>query len=252
MRMRMIGLARHSANTSLAVLASEPPILEEKITLLSTNSSRSRVQSQLCLTAAALAGSAMGVANTAEAAVVTTWANANLAIPATTAGVYINLVTGATGSSGGAVAGWDFNPYLTASGLGFYWSPDLAGGLRGAAVAVGPSPNNNLAADLPFGSVVSAASLFTSAIQSASANYRDTGVSYLGFRFVNSGVMNYGYAAIQTSAANGFPATLLGWVYEDSGQSITVQPIPAPGAAGLLAMLAIGATSRRSMRRKSA
>jgi hypothetical protein len=208
------------------------------------NANVTRVQTQLALTAAALAGSAMGFEQTASAAINTTFAGANITIPATLAGIYINLATGATGTS--AFGGWDFNPYLTSSGLGFYWGTDLAGGLRGGAVET--AALSNLAADLSFGTVVGPSSTFTSAIQSASANYRDTGVSYLGFRFVNGTTMNYGYAAIQTSAANGFPATLLGWVFEDSGAPITVQAIPAPGAASLLGLLAAGATTRRSRR----
>lgn len=207
------------------------------------NVSLARVQSQLALSAAALAGTAMGFEQTASAAINITNATANIAVPATTAGVYINLETGATGGS--AFAGWDFNPYLTASGLGFYW-----GGAGTTASGVATAPAATVYADLAFGTVVGPSSPFTGAIQGANPNFRDSGVSYLGFRFTNgANVVNYGYAAIQTSATNGFPATILGWVFEDSGASITVQAIPAPGAASLLGLLAAGATTRRSTRR---
>lgn len=206
---------------------------------------KTNVQTQLCLSAAALAGSAMGFEQAASAAINTTFANVNLAVPATFAGVYIDLGTGATG--GGAFAGWDFNPYQTSSGLGFYWGGDLIGGQRSGGVAT--TVGGSVYADLSLGTVVSAASPFTSAIQGANPNYRDNGVSYLGFRFNNNGVFNYGYAAIQTTAGSGngagFPATILGWVFEDSGAPITVQAIPAPGAASLLGLLAAGSITRR-------
>jgi hypothetical protein len=214
------------------------PVLEEKF-MKTVNS----VQSQLCLTAAALAGTAMGFEQSANAAVVTTFASANISVPATTAGVYINLQTGATASSAGALPGWDFNPYLTGSGLGFYWNQSPAGTHGGVATA----PASTTYANLAFGTVVGPSSPFTAAIQgTAGTSYRQTGISYLGFRFRNAAnVTNYGYAAIQTSATNGFPATVLGWIYEDSGASITVQQIPTPGAAGVLGMLAAGAMTRR-------
>jgi len=203
------------------------------------------VQTQLCLTAAALAGSAMGFEQAASAAINTTFSNVNIAVPATFGGVYIDLGTGATG--GGSFAGWDFNPYQTASGLGFYWGGDLIGGQRSGGVET--ALLSAIYADLAIGTVVGPGSNFTSAIQGANPNYRDTGVSYLGFRFNNGGVFNYGYAAIQTTAGtgngNGFPATILGWVFDDSGSSITVQTIPAPGAAGLLGLLAAGSITRR-------
>jgi hypothetical protein len=203
----------------------------------------SRVQSQLTLAAVALTGTAMGFENKASAAIINTFANANLTIPATALGIYINLQTGDTGTNPASVSGWDFNPYLGSSGLGFYWRPGSQAG--------GVTTNATAYADLPFGSVVGPASSFTAAIQATAPNYRDSGVSYLGFRFRNLlGDLNYGYAAIRTSASNGFPATILGWVFEDSGAPITVQQVPTPGAAGLLGLLAAGATTRRSVRRK--
>jgi hypothetical protein len=43
----------------------------------------------------------------------------NIAIPADIDGVYVNLVTGATGTSGLSVPGWDINPYSAAAVPGF-------------------------------------------------------------------------------------------------------------------------------------
>jgi hypothetical protein len=218
---------------------------------LSTN----RIQKQLGLSAAAIAGCALGHGDVASAAIVNTFQSANLSVPASLAGVYINLSSGATGSSAAAVAGWDFNPYQTSSGLGFYWSPDLVGADRGGGVVTVPA--GTVYADLAVGAVVGPASPFSSSIQGANPNFRTTGVHYLGFRFSNAGALNYGYAAIQTTAGsgnlNGFPATVLGWRFDDAANTpITIAPIPEPGSAGLLATLAAGATALRALRRRTA
>ena len=58
---------------------------------------------------AALAGVALAAPAAAKADII--WnSTANINIPSTTAGVYINLVTGVTGTNPAAVPGWDINP----------------------------------------------------------------------------------------------------------------------------------------------
>ena len=44
-------------------------------------------------------------------------------------GLYINFVTGATGTSSGAVPGANFNPYNGGTGLQFFWNAGVNGGL---------------------------------------------------------------------------------------------------------------------------
>ena len=56
------------------------------------------------LAGAAFSGSALG-------AIVC--ASPNLPLPQNLDGFYINLVTGATGTSGSLTPGWDFNPYAS-------------------------------------------------------------------------------------------------------------------------------------------
>jgi hypothetical protein len=213
-----------------------------------TKASSGSIQTQLGLCAAAIAGTA-AVASTAEAVIVTTFQNTTIPIPATLAGVYLNFATGATGTS--AFAGWDFNPYQTASGLGFYWGTDLVAGARAGGVET--APGSNLDADYAAtGGPVGPAQTFTSAIQGASLNYRNTGLHRLPLRFVNGAVFNYGYVDIQTTAGAGnqagFPANLRGWVFDDSGAAMTVPPIPEPSSASLLALVA-GAAGLRGWRR---
>jgi hypothetical protein len=210
------------------------------------------VQAQLGLCAAALAGTA-AVTPSAEATIVTTFANTTIPVPATLAGIYINLQNGLTGTSAATTPGWDFNPYQTATGLGFYWSPDLVGGLRGGGVATGPATNlyQDFAAT---GGTAGPTSDYTSAIQGTSLNYRSTGTHRLGLRFSNAGVFNFGYLTIDTTAGagnlNGFPATIRGWVFDDSGAAITIPPVPEPSSAALLALVA-GSAGLRCWRRKS-
>ena len=57
--------------------------------------------------AAAAAAVVVGSANAA----IVHWADANLTVPATIDGLYINVETQTTGSAGSVVAGWDINPY---------------------------------------------------------------------------------------------------------------------------------------------
>jgi|SoiMethySBSTD1v2_1073268.scaffolds.fasta_scaffold683799_2 hypothetical protein len=216
----------------------------------------SKVHAQLGLCAAAVAGTAAISSNVAEATLVTTFQNTNLPVPATLSGVYINLETGGTGTSAAGTAGWDFNPYQTSSGLGFYWSPSpLVGGQRAGGVETAPA--SGLYADMAPGSTVGAANSFTSAIQGTSANFRSTGNHILGMRFVNAaGIFNYGYVKITTTAGtgsgNGFPATITGWVFDDSGATVTIPgggQVPEPASAAILA-LATGALGVRRIGRK--
>jgi hypothetical protein len=155
---------------------------------------------------------------------------ANLNVPATTEGLYINFVTGVSGVSEGAVPGFDFNPYAAAntnpSGqLKFYWGPESNGGagvvssgvsyaVLGPSVTIGPD------------------SVFTRAGFTGDTSAWLAGTSgYLGMRFLSEtpGIIVYGWLALSTTAPLGFPATIEGWCYEDSGAAI-VTPDPRPDA----------------------
>jgi hypothetical protein len=212
----------------------------------------STIQTRLGLCAAALAGTAAAVPS-AQAAIITF--NTSIVVPATAAGIYINLATGATGSSAGTTTGWDFNPYLVGatSALGFYWSPSTVGGLRGAGVAT--TSTSNQYAVLTPGTTVNSSSFFTSAIQGTTPNYTTgaTGDKILGFRFVNeaTGVLNFGYMVINTTAGNGFPATIRGWSYQNDGTAITVVPEPSTTALLSVAAIALGALGVRKWRRQA-
>lgn len=212
----------------------------------SINLNSSKVQAQLALCAAAVTG--LAVAPKAEAVIVNTFSNTVIPIPSTTVGIYLNLETGVSGSSGSAVTGYDFNPYLANSGaqLGFYWG---ATATRGAGV--GSSTTTGPYLDLTLGTAVGPTSTFTAAILGTTGSaYLQNGNHILGFRFINAaGATNYGYMTIQTTATTGFPATIRGWTFENSGAPIVVTAVPEPSTVALLA-LAGGAVGVRAWRRR--
>src|SRR5205085_10449977 len=68
--------------------------------------------------ACAAAAAAAGVAQKSEAAIVYS-GPVSINVPSTTAGIYMNVVTGVFATTPGAVAGWDLNPW-SSSGLSLW------------------------------------------------------------------------------------------------------------------------------------
>lgn len=157
-----------------------------------------------------------------------------LNVPATTEGLYVNLVTGVSGVSEASVPGFDIDIYAAASTspsgqLRYYWGPASNGG---AGVVV----SGDTFAVLGSGVTISASSLFSRAAFAGNTNAWQAGTSgYLGMRFQNEATSSivYGWMALTTTAAFGFPATISGWCYENSGAGIvTPSPVDAIFASG--------------------
>ncbi len=205
----------------------------------------SNVAMRLGMCAAALAGTAAMVPD-AHAAIVTF--STPIAVPNTFAGVYINLLTSANAPTTGAVPGWDFGPWGSSSGLAFFWNGTPSGTSGGVAgTTTGPY------LDLPLGSVISRGSTFSSSASSAQTlAFQAGGTHVLGFRFFNesTAATNYGYLTMATTGPLGFPATVTGWSFENSGAAITVVPEPATALMMTLGALALGATHLRRVRRE--
>lgn len=199
----------------------------------------------LTATAAMLMG-----ASSASAALVSFATPIN--VPNNFDGVYVNLLTGATGTSGGAVAGWDFNPYNSGTSLSFFWSGTPAASSGGvAATATGPY------LDLAPGTVVSGASTFATVTATANtAAFQIPGTHTLGFRFFNeaTAAVNYGYMTLSSGGPTGFPLTIQGWTFENSGGAITVPTvngaIPEPTTWAML-ILGFGVVGSAMRRRRS-
>lgn len=206
----------------------------------------SNVAVRLGMCAAALAGTA-GMVSSAHATVVTF--NTPIVVPNTFDGVYLNFLTGATGTAGGSVAGWDFNPYNSGTSLSFFWAatPSQASGVAGTTT--GPY------SDLGPGATISAASTFAQVTATtAAAAFQTVGTHTLGFRFWNegTGAINYGYATLSAGGTTGFPLTITGWSFENSGAAITIPAVPEPATTAMFALgaLALGAVNLRRVRRQ--
>lgn len=152
----------------------------------------------------------------------------DLDLPATTEGLYVNLVTAVSGTSEGAVPGFDFDPYAAASTnpagqLKFYWGAESSGG-------AGVASTGTTYAVLGPGVSIGADNLFTRAAFTGDTTAWQAGTTgYLGTRFRDetTGLLLYGWLSLSTTSPLGFPATLHGWCYEDSGAAI-VTPDPPP------------------------
>ena len=161
------------------------------------------------LAAALAAGMTLG-APAAYAAVVC--AAPSIAVPQNIDGVYINLVTGATGTTGSGTVGWDFNPYASSSSTLLSFN---------GATGSGYVASGGVISALSAGTPIDASSTFLTGIQSsatAMASYRAgvTNANYLGFRFTEGGNTYYGWISLTTTGPNGFPATLNSYCYENT------------------------------------
>lgn len=166
----------------------------------------------------------------AATAAVVCHADANLTVPQTSEGLYINFVTRVSGLTEASVPGFDFDPYAAANSvpdsdqLRFYWGPATT---NNGGVA---SSGNTYAVLLP-GDSIGPASTFTRAAFTGDTTAWQAGQNgaYLGARFRNeaTSVMNYGWVRLKTTAPLGFPLSVLDWCYDDSGAAITIpQPLP--------------------------
>jgi len=188
------------------------------------------------------AAAAATVVGGASAAVVQS-SVANVLIPVNTAGIYVNIVAGTTGT-GSSLAGWDINPW-NASNLSFFNPNAPTGGVyvRTSTTVAGVS-------NLAVGTVVGASSLYASgAAQSTGSNpfILNSSNNFVGFRFVNEAngnAIHYGYMQIELGASPIDPVRkIVGIWYEDvAGAAITV---PAPGAFALLGLAGLAGRRRR-------
>jgi len=169
----------------------------------------------------------------------------NISVPNNNDGVYINFVTGLTGSTGSLVPGWDFNPFNDTTGLAFYGEATPQGILASALGINAPAIRLN--AGDPISSGAQYNQFFTSAI-----NFRTGGLGYVGLRFMNesTGALNYGWALISTTSGDGFPATIVSYAFENTGQGILAGAVPEPSPIVLLGIFAAGAVAVRALRKR--
>lgn len=140
----------------------------------------------------------------------------NLAIPATFDGLYLNWLTGLTCTAGCTAANFMFNPFGTTT-MSFFW-PSGGGAQTGGVGAA------NVYSVLASGATIGPASTYVTSTSTTATAAFNAGVTggFLGFRFVNAGVTNYGYAQLNTTAPGGFPATVVRYWYNNVGDPITI------------------------------
>lgn len=182
-------------------------------------------------------------AQTAHAAVVEVNFSGNSfsTVPFNIDGFYLNVVTGAVGTAGSGVSGWDLNPYYSgATGtnpLFNFFNPTGGGTVSGGPLAAG--------------SVIGATSTFATGV--VAATQPAAGTYNFGFRFLNesTGITNYGYVTVQQLQASPLAAgsiRVLGYAYENSGASISVVPEPGTYLMMLAGLGLVGAAAARRRR----
>jgi hypothetical protein len=186
----------------------------------------------------ALAAVALTSAN-ASAAVVH-WSDANLVIPPTYAGLYINVELRTTGSSK-SLAGWDINPYGN-GGISWY-SPTGEGVLQ--------LPKFTGAGSLAVGYVVDASGTYlddttSEFVEGFDGFWQYNASNYFGFSFTASdGQLHYAWGRMIVGASES-DRVLAEIAYEsEAGVGIAVGAVPAPSALAILALAGCAKRRRR-------
>ena len=200
---------------------------------------------------ATLAGAALAVPALAPEANATVVYSGPISIniPSTTAGIYVNIGTGAFGSNAGTT-GWDINPWSSSS-LSLF--NDTASGSH--YVGTGTTYFNLL-----FGTLISAASTFATVgvatVNGATPLNVNSSGNIIGFSFLNNAqgnALQYGWARISLSATpQAQPRAIVEYAYENTGAPILAGQVPEPSTVALLGVMAAGAIGVRAWRRRKA
>lgn len=191
--------------------------MKQKDLAFSTN--KTRFNRAAILASLAIAAATVG-SSQASAAIICS--SDPISIPANINGIYVNFVTGASGTSGPSTAGWDFSAYASSSTLRFFSSSAAANMTR----YVGTAGTADL---LGAGTMIDASSILSptgtvlpGAFQAGVTN------GYLGVAFNNevTSTTNYGWASVTTTGPSGFPATLDGYCYQNDGTGIMAGTTP--------------------------
>lgn len=169
----------------------------------------------------------------------------NLTVPATTNGLYLNVVTGATnlpaGTGGTTVPGWDINPW-SSTGFALFSPSNPAGG---AYVVTAPGAGANLA----FNATIGAGSTYGSGSTANNSQWNlNSDQNLVGFRFFNeaNSQIHYGWARFSFGSNLTAGRTLVEYAFDATpGASIGAGVIPAPSAMALLGLGGLVAGRRR-------
>lgn len=174
----------------------------------------------------------------------------NINIPSDGGGVYLNVLTGATGSTIGATPGWDVN---------VWGSNDLAfwkGFAPGFGYVRGLGDQANRVDNLGSGTLIDTFQSFDSGnaeLTGSTAFLLDSSDNLVGFRFVDesTGLAHYGWMRLSLDATLfAQPRTIVEYAYESvAGMGIlagaTASAVPGSGLAGMMLAVVAGVGRRR-------
>ncbi len=177
----------------------------------------------------------------------------SIPIPVNVDGVYINVVTNLTGTTGGTTAGWDINPY-SASTLQWF-TPSAT--THGVVSGFPGGSSATLVDNLPLATLVSGLSAFgsnqVSEATGATAFLLNSDDNYVGFRFVNEGAggaTNFGWMRIHLGASFTDAArAIIGYAYDNTGAGIPVGAVAVPEPSSM-ALMSLGAAGLAVIRRR--
>ena len=207
--------------------------------------------SKLLAATLGFAAAACTMAAAADAAVVYT-PNADIAVPETANGVYLDVTTGQYDSDPTQVPNYDIHLYLNSgigAGANLRFTANTGGGY------VGGQFNNPVNLDLGYeiGPTLADGYGYFSGNNSLTAAFHQDGTEIAGFEFLdpNTGNTDYGWATITTTAGNGFPAVIDSYLYDDSGAAVFAGVVPEPSswASMLTGVAALGWLVRRRVAR---
>ncbi len=222
------------------------------------NSLMNRVDTRLAACAAA-AGASVALPAISNADIVYSGA-VSVNIPSTTAGVYLNVVTGVFSTSPAAAPGWDLNPF-SGTGLSFFAATPTAS--SGYINNFTGGTSATLVDNLPFNAPINGTSGYTWATNSGGETTGTTAMvlnssnNVFGFRFqneANGNLVHFGWMRISLAATSGAqPRAIVEYAWENvAGQSIGAGVVPEPTTFALLGVMAAGALGVRAWRGRKA
>lgn len=169
----------------------------------------------------------------------------NINIPSTTAGVYLNVVTGVSGTAAGT-PGWDVNPWGSTT-LGLFNPAAPAGGVYRSTTAGG-----TVALNMTLGAPIDAAGPYGSNSTAAASQGQwniNSSNNLVGFRFqneANGNQIHFGWMRLSLGGTTGAqPRAIVEYAYEDQAGVAIGAGVPTPGAASLLGLAGLAGIRRR-------